>query len=501
MNERKEGQTWPGWFFFLLFGYFSAHVCIRVFLSDSLELDEAEQVLLSQWTLPGYTAQPPLYTWLQALLFKVLGLHVAALSILKNALLFSTYTLVYFSARFFLRDARLSVLSASSLLVIPTIAWEAQRDLTHTVLVIKLAAAALHMSTRLLKTRSAWNYALFGIVLGLGILSKYNFLIFAISLSLALLTTPIGRSALGDRRIFLSLFLMLVAVLPYFLWVVVHVDVASSSAGKFNMESGAVIAGLGSAAKAAGLFLAPLLLLYLFFFKEGFKAGFGERGTQRILERYFLFLSGILILMVIFFHVSYFKTRWMIPLLFLSPIYFFARLDPQKVSSASCRKFLKIPATAGFLILLLFPLRVVGGPFFDHYSDFNYPFQAMSEEIRKKGFVEGLIVSNRGHIAGNLHLQFPESTAYAPSLTAIDLSGLKNRRPLLVVWDAEKSRDLPSGLGEFMKNEFLLEMEGRPIHYVSVPYRYSRGRTAVMGILFLNGFADGESDAEIKKLE
>ena len=50
---------------------------IRLFLrGNSLELDEAEQVIVAQQLLPGYPDQPPFYSWLQYLFFKLVGFNL-----------------------------------------------------------------------------------------------------------------------------------------------------------------------------------------------------------------------------------------------------------------------------------------------------------------------------------------------------------------------------------------------------------------------------------------
>ena len=78
--------------------YFVLHTVIRVAFSDSLELDEAEQVLFGQWLEWGYSSQPPLYTWLQKAFFSLFGTSVLALALLKNGLLFILYATVFFIA-------------------------------------------------------------------------------------------------------------------------------------------------------------------------------------------------------------------------------------------------------------------------------------------------------------------------------------------------------------------------------------------------------------------
>ena len=51
-------------FFVLLGCFFAAHVLLRLLISPLADIDESWQLVLSQeWRL-GYTAHPPLYTWL-----------------------------------------------------------------------------------------------------------------------------------------------------------------------------------------------------------------------------------------------------------------------------------------------------------------------------------------------------------------------------------------------------------------------------------------------------
>ena len=71
--------------------YFGLQVVLRLTLGSSLELDEAEQMVLGQRLQAGYTGQPPLYTWLQIGFFAIFGQGVLALALLKNLLLFLTY--------------------------------------------------------------------------------------------------------------------------------------------------------------------------------------------------------------------------------------------------------------------------------------------------------------------------------------------------------------------------------------------------------------------------
>lgn len=497
-NAARERKLERGLYSFLV-AYFSLQVLIRVLICGStLSLDESEQALLSQWLLPGYTAQPPLYAWLQIVFFRSFGLNPAALSLLKNFLLFSTYLLVYLSAKRLLRDGRLAVLSTLSLLLIPQIAWGSQRDLTHTVLVVAVSAATFYVLLGLLESRSTFHYGLLGLILGLGLLSKYSYLIFAVSLLLAVFTTEEGRQVLLDRRVFLSAALALLTASPHLLWLSSHLSATSSSADKLKMGAFSpsdLLEGFGSLASAMVGFLTPLWLVYLILFPAGFKRvrRNPSRGMEAVfLERYFLVLAGLLAAMVLLLQATQFKTRWMQPFLFLFPLYFFMLLKGnQPLREIAYRRFLKIAAVPAIAVLLIMPLRVVGAPLLHYYSYFNYPFDAMAEDIRASGFQKGVIVGNRAFTAGNLHSRFPGSVSFTPDMSALDVSALSEERPLLIVWDTEKSIFLPAELKEFVKERFRVGEEDlslRRTRYVLAPYKYSRGRYASLGtILLQNG--------------
>ena len=117
----------------LLGVYFAAHVLVRATMSTSLDFDESEQVLLSQFWMLGYNSQPPLYTWIQSGLFDVLGYSVFSLALLKNVFIWLTYWFVFEAIRKATGSLALAAVSTLGMLTIPQIAWESHRDLSHTV--------------------------------------------------------------------------------------------------------------------------------------------------------------------------------------------------------------------------------------------------------------------------------------------------------------------------------------------------------------------------------
>ena len=142
---------------------------------------------------------------MQKILFSAVGTNVFALALLKSALLFGIYALVYCAAREIFDREKPAVLASVSLLLVPNIVWESQRDQTHLILATACAATTLYIFIRLLKTGQPGCYAAFGALAGLGALSKLNYLFFPVSLMLAALSVPKLRPAVLSRKLALSL--------------------------------------------------------------------------------------------------------------------------------------------------------------------------------------------------------------------------------------------------------------------------------------------------------
>src|ERR1700749_157064 len=93
--DKRDGFFSARKIFGLLLIYFTLQIILRVCISSSLDLDESEQLVLTQKLSWGYGSQPPLYTWIQFGFFRMFGISVFGLSFLKNILLFCTYLFTY----------------------------------------------------------------------------------------------------------------------------------------------------------------------------------------------------------------------------------------------------------------------------------------------------------------------------------------------------------------------------------------------------------------------
>jgi len=481
-NNRRYGLK----FTFLLSGYFSLHILLRVLVSDSLDYDEAEQALLGQWLLPGYTEQPPLYTWVQYFLFELFGKNVFAVSLLKNVLLFLSYLFVYLSAGRLLKDTRAAILATTSLLLIPQIAWESQRDMTHTTLVVFAATAVLWLAVKLVENRTFFGYCLLGIFCGIGVLAKANFFLFLAILFLTLLTFPEGRKLLFSRIIFISLALTLAMSAYYFIWMFNNQEIVFSATHKFKQTVETYSAdGVRSFFTATFLFLTPLWLFYLLIFPKGYlRYASNQTGFSRLfMIRYGIIFVLILLFIVVVFKVSYVKDRWLQPLLFAAPLIFFTGFDATEITEKKYRQFLMVGIIAAISVYSAFTLRVVAAPLIQNYSRLSYPFTALADKIRGTGFSGGLIISDNRFLAGNMHFQFPNSRALIPDYNFEQLPYSPALTEAVVIWKADIVPHIPPSLAIFLKNNYNINKKDYPINYYEQPYKYNSSDIVKLAVL------------------
>ena len=481
-------QTLTLRFFLALAGYFLLHILLRVTISDSLDYDEAEQALLGQWLLAGYTEQPPLYTWIQHGLFVLFGKSAFAISLMKNGLLFLTYASVYLAACHILGDRRSAILAASSLLFIPQIGWESQRDMTHTTLVVFAASASLWQVMRLVKNDSLLNYCILGLFLGTGFMAKANFALFVTVVAIALCSFAEGRTILFTRRIAATFAVLAIFTATYLLWMTGNQDIVFSATHKFKRGVEHYwLRGTVSLVVNSFLFLTPLWLICGLIFPSGYTgSGFQSSDFQRrFIGRYLLFLFIALLLVVLLFKVTYVKDRWLQPLLFVVPIYFFTRLSPAEITPRKFRMYLATVLIVAAAVYAAFTLRVVGASYTNNYCRLNYPFQAFADDMQRSGFTEGLIISDDRFLAGNFHFRFPASTAIVPDYRLETLVESGRYSSVAVIWQVAESIPIPADLETFLLETYGFRAADYPIHYFEHPYLYADADVVTLAMMFI----------------
>ncbi|TBC93547.1 hypothetical protein ELH26_05720 [Rhizobium leguminosarum] len=470
------------WIFALLAAYFVLQVGVRLATSHSLDLDEAEQAFRSQWLAAGYGPQPPFYNWLQYTVFQFAGVSLTALSVVKNLLLFSSYVLYGLSARLMLRDKALVAIATLGLLTIPQMAFEMQRDLTHTVAVFFSASIFFYGFIRSLKQPSLASYLIAGIGIGFGLLAKYNFAILPAAALIAALSDVRLRPRIFDWRLVLTTAVALVIVLPHLFWLKDNLDFATARTLEKMTASGhasylkQVGMGVSSLALAIISFAGLTVAVFALVFGKSLRPALGS-GSEwtRLLERMMLvFLAGILLL-VVFGGAAGIKDRWLVPMLFILPLYFCLKIEAADVvTDRAFRRFMPLVA----VIMIGVPAALYGSVatarFTGHYERLNRPYAGMLETLRKQA-EPAAILAGDSLLAGNLRQDIP-----GVPVLSVDYPGfhpdLTGRRPLLLVWLLPQkggSEALPPDMAEWLQAN--LGPSAPQASVIDVPYFYRRG--------------------------
>lgn len=382
--------------------YFFLNALTQGLVSPTADLDQAQQLLLSQDRAWGYGAQPPLYTWIVHTLFSLTGPSLGVLLGLKALLLGAMMLGAFLVARQLGLEGSRQQAALIGFAFIPQIVWEAQRDLTHSVLATVLGMWTLWAFLALRRAPQIRGYLMLGVLMALGVMGKYNYLIFMVALLVAGLATPSYRPRVWNPRMLLSLLVAVCILLPHLAWILSHQDVATASAHKFKMDGGFTLRGLGSLGMAMLAFSAPLLLAAgLSRSKQNGQSGPTEE--RRILGRLLGVMILLLALSVLVSGATNVKDRWLQPLLFFLPLFV------ASVVAIRMRMFSAIAIALLTLVAVILPGRTLLAEWSGKVSRPNLPYAAGFDEIRKEVGKPALIVSDSELLAGNMRLAFSES--------------------------------------------------------------------------------------------
>jgi len=448
----------------------AAHVAIRLVVPDSVQHDEAEQLVLAQAPALGYWVNPPLYTWLQYLVFRGLGAGVLGLTLLKHGILFAGYLLLYLAARRALRDAGLAALAALALWLLPPVAIEAHRDLTHSVLAMVLGAALALALVGLADRRTTGGYALLGALVGLAALAKYNALLLVAALLLSAASLPALRPVATDPRLLLSALTALAVAGPHLGWLVANWTAAwEDAAAKLGLGAAGglapVVASAADLVLATLVAIAPLGAALVLVFPAAWRGAGRDGGPRSPLVPLFtraIVGAVVALAVVVVLFGARFKWRWLDPLVYLAPLPLFLRVQASAPDARRRRRFAVLAGAAAVLSLLLRAGEIGVGPRLGLSSRLDVPTRALAAGIRDAGFRGGTIVTDNLVLAGNLRLAFPDApvlTAELPRLTPPPGAG---GAPCLLVWRVRGEVGPPRRFAEFVRARLGVDVPDGP---------------------------------------
>ena len=460
--------------------YFSLQVAVRLVGFPALGRDERELVYLSSVLEWGRGGQPPLYSWLQWAAFQLLGVNLFALSVIKNLILFLTVLGSYLTARRIFGAPGLAAIATLLLFTIPQFGWESQRALSHTVLVVCVAAWAIYVFVRIAETGANPLLSIaFGALCGLGTLSKYNFLILSSSLLLAALFDPQCRRQVFRPALLLAIPAFLLICTPHGLWALSHMDEVLSRVSKFEIDDEAslymspLLAIWGVLVGTVFFLVLPaLLILPVLFFpkRQPVEPTLNEEQAKRLGALLLRTIVVALVLIVVGMALARgtsFKDRWLQPLLFSFPLGMVAvyGLRLSQIRRRLLAGFGIACALVAFFGLAFLQIRA---SLEGQVGVGTEPYIAHAQAIKELGFLQGGIIAPAS-VAGNLKMLFPSS--------AILMTGHADRYQraptdqILLAWEGEEAArpaEVDATLAEYCGPT--LTTNARPVD-LSAPYR------------------------------
>jgi hypothetical protein len=418
--RQPAGERPAPWLFTAIVAYLLLNATSLLAVSFTADQDQAEQLMLSQAWAFGYGAQPPLYTYLVKLILQVTGVALWPLLLLKVVLL-SLLVLALLrigEAVALRRDQQL--LALAGLALIPQFIWEAQRDLTHSVLATTVAAFTLLQLLRLARRPGPFGFIGLGALVAAGLLSKYSFVVFAAALLLTALTIPALRRVLLRPALALSALTAALLLAPHLAWMLSNPELAltglekTRSLGPLNAVGAA--AGIASAVKAAIAFLTPFWLAALLLLWPDrhrlHRADPGQQPGQALLQRLPLVLAAVLLVFVLASGTTRIKDRWYQCLLFYAPLSV-ATLAPP-LQGRRLRILVGTGVSAAAIAALVLPGRTVLAGLTGKTSRPNHPLPQLMAHLEERHGPPDLILASSGLIGGNARLVFPAVPVLTP---------------------------------------------------------------------------------------
>jgi 4-amino-4-deoxy-L-arabinose transferase-like glycosyltransferase len=456
----------------LLFGL--AHSLLRLAVSFNLPQDNVTSNILAQTLELGYSPrQPPLHEWLVWGVQLATGPTLISFLLIKYTLLAATLGFLYLAAKRLFDDPRWVALTALSPLLLYQIGWNLHEGVTQTMVLMCTVAASFWAFMRLVERDRVQDYLLFGVLVGLGLLTKYSFAGYLAALiAAAMLQAPL-RAQLLDRRMVLAAVVAVLMSAPYFYWLetgqqdLVAVYGAAVAPHKGNRLT-ATLTGLGLAIYAPLAFLFPLDVILPLCFPRMVPEGW--RSLQRAFSWNIraqgkpdwemlvlhLTLAGFVILAAgaILTGATHYLERYMHPFFLLTPLWL---MTLAKRSERGPRQVKALITILFVGIVVVFGIRA-----YDLVRDMGpgcnkcrvaIPYEGLVAALKARGFQSGLIIADQRHDAGNLRRLLPaarvaclQRPSYVPPLRDSDRTG-----KLVLIWSPKTDgKQLPKGAEELI---------------------------------------------------
>src|SRR6185312_2998457 len=342
-------------------------------------------------------------TWILLSGYSVFGRTLIAHVVVKYGVLAAMFVASYFAGRRLLKSPEHAALATYALVLLYNIGWGAHVGYTHSLLLSVFIFLTLWAAPRAFESKRVLDYAIFGVVLGLGFLTKFSFAVFLIPLLIACCFVAPLRAGLLNWRTLISVAVAFAILAWPVNWMI---NAPYSYVGVLRQVTGVgerpsyvanVSEGLLSLIEGVLSFAAPFWLVALIFWRTMRSKGEGGppwlRAMLLSLTITFLVLVGV----VFVAQVTDFKPRYMHPILLTAPLLFFFWLEQKPANPGAERWFAGI---AGVFVIGVFA-GLIGQALVEPRGCKNcwlqMPVPALAAELERQGLGDGTILTENAH--------------------------------------------------------------------------------------------------------
>ena len=181
-----------------------------------LYLDEAYYFNWAQNVDWGYYSKPPMLSWLIYLTTSLFGDGQVAIKI-GSMILYPITTYVIYLISLELFDKKVAFYSALIFFTLPSVWMSSMIISTDVVLLLFWSLALLFFIKAIYHYRTRY-WMLAGVFSGAGLMSKYNFIFFLISVLLVLVLIPKFRKHFQNKNLYITIMIAFVIFLPNLIW-------------------------------------------------------------------------------------------------------------------------------------------------------------------------------------------------------------------------------------------------------------------------------------------
>ncbi len=481
---------------YLIYGFLVLSATVRLFATPhAVWIDEAEQVYHSQWLQPGaYDAQPPLYTWIHHLVFALTEPNLYFVILFKFAIVITTFWCV--KKIFSLTcgdDTPATILGLLSMIFIFQF-WDASLLSTNTLLVTWASVWSVYLVIIIARDPRWLHYLLLGLTLGIGFLSKYNFVLAIGALAIAGMGIQTIWRAMVSPRILVTLISFFVVTSPHVMWFLqnslqVESTLQSELGDKGQLEiTRSVFYGAVSFVSKLMAFIGIWVLAMVIFFR---KAIFKSRQRDpdiwlQFFGSYILSVTLLIMLSALIFEIRVFHERYFQPFYIFIPVYAFLLFGHQiSLSTTNSIWFQRLSVVVFIGIFCFNSLPFIIDPLMGKSGYMNIPYDRIAHWVDQEKEDGDLIITNHILFAGNIKLNLEGQQKvvvwndHEHFQTETSDSSIQS---LLIIW-----HDKGDGVAEMIASFKNLDpdFDNRSIQYKEIPYHKPKGKHIRIGMVRL----------------